>query len=210
MAVANAHDGLPPALLTDCSFRRGRTSTFASCDTCAAVSVAFQVVFVSGDNDVAAPQNIAAAVNYNCANCLTYALAKQLFVTLDGPLSDEAMAQLDGIWAELAAFGKKIATIPLSEVEGKLAEFQQAILDVIEKDQPGTVPTGPSESPSEGTSSSPTAEPSESTTGSPSSSPTGSPSGSPSAEPSGTPSPTQTPTGSPTSTPSPTGTASTG
>ena len=48
---------------------------------------AFQVVLVTGDNHVAVPQNLSAAVNYDCVNCLTYALATQLFVTLDGPLS---------------------------------------------------------------------------------------------------------------------------
>ena len=61
---------------------------FASCTDCAAVSVGFQIVLVTGDNHVAVPQNISAAVNYDCVNCLTYALATQLFVTLDGPLSD--------------------------------------------------------------------------------------------------------------------------
>ena len=61
---------------------------FASCSNCAAVAIGFQVVLVTGENHVAVPQNISAAVNYDCVNCLTYALATQLFVTLDGPLSD--------------------------------------------------------------------------------------------------------------------------
>ena len=69
------------------ALNRNESYAFASCKDCAAVSVAFQVVLVTGDNHVAAPQNIAAAVNYDCVNCLTFALATQLFVTLDGPLS---------------------------------------------------------------------------------------------------------------------------
>ena len=73
-----------PALNTNESY------AFASCDNCAAVSVGFQIVLVTGDNHVAAPANISAAVNYDCVNCLSYALATQLFLTLDGPLSDEA------------------------------------------------------------------------------------------------------------------------
>jgi putative peptide zinc metalloprotease protein len=132
---------------------------FASCDTCAAVSVAFQVVFVVGDNDVAAPQNLAGAVNYDCVNCLTYALDQQLFITLDGPLTEEAMAQLDDIWEQLAAFGQDIASIPLDEIQDRLDEFEEAILAVIEADQPGTVPSAPAESetiePSEGASPTP-------------------------------------------------------
>ena len=46
------------------ALQRNESYAFASCTDCAAVSVAFQVVLVTGDNHVAAPQNIAAAVNY--------------------------------------------------------------------------------------------------------------------------------------------------
>ena len=158
---------------------------FASCDACAAVSVAFQVVFVVGDNDVAAPQNLAAAVNYNCVNCLTYALAQQLFITLDGPLSDEAMGQLDTIWAALGAFGQEITSIPLDEIQDRLDEFEQQILAVIEADQPGTVPSAPpaSESPTDGTTPAPeestSSEPSPTSETEPSESPTPSESSSP-------------------------------
>ena len=42
-----------------------------------------------GSVDVVVPQNLAAAVNYACVECVTYALATQLVVTLAGPLSDD-------------------------------------------------------------------------------------------------------------------------
>ena len=113
---------------------------FASCESCAAVAVAFQVVFVVGQSDVIAPQNLAGALNYDCVNCLTYALAQQLIVTLDGPLSDEAMAQLDDIWAALAEFGQQIADIPLDEIDDRIDEFEEQIAAVVEADQPGTFP----------------------------------------------------------------------
>jgi putative peptide zinc metalloprotease protein len=114
---------------------------FASCENCASVAVAFQVVFVLGDEaDVVAPQNLAAAINYNCVSCLTYALAQQFIVTLDGPLSEEAMAQLDDIWAALAEFGQQIATIPLDEIDDRIDEFEEQIAAVVEADQPGTFP----------------------------------------------------------------------
>jgi len=96
-----------PALNTNESY------AFARCTNCAAVSVAFQVVLVKGDNHVAVPQNLSAAVNYNCVNCLTYALATQLFVTLDGPLTSRSMHELEALWQEIAAFGKNIASVPL-------------------------------------------------------------------------------------------------
>jgi putative peptide zinc metalloprotease protein len=50
--------------------------------------LAYQVVFVvdtdDTDNNVAAPQNLAGALNYNCVNCLTYALAQQVLSRWSG------------------------------------------------------------------------------------------------------------------------------
>ena len=118
-----------PALNTNESY------AFASCTNCAAVSVGFQVVLVTGDNHVAVPQNISAAVNYDCVNCLTYALATQLFVTLDGPLSEAGMEQLDALWQEIAEFGANIASVPLSEIRDRLTAYETEILDIIEAEQ---------------------------------------------------------------------------
>ena len=108
---------------------------FASCNNCAAVSVGFQIVLVTGDNHVAVPQNISAAVNYDCVNCLTYALATQLFVTLDGPLSDAGRTQIAELWQQIADFGTHITEVPLSEVRDRLTTYEQQILAVIEKEQ---------------------------------------------------------------------------
>ena len=116
---------------------------FASCTSCAAVAVSFQVVLVVGDNNVAAPQNLAGALTSDCVNCLTYALAKQLFVTLDGPLSFEAMEALDALWAEIATYGASIAAgdVPLDEIAAQLDAYEQEIFAIIEADQPGTIPS---------------------------------------------------------------------
>ena len=108
---------------------------FASCSNCAAVAIGFQVVLVTGENHVAVPQNISAAVNYDCVNCLTYALATQLFVTLDGPLSAASTRELNELWREIAAFGTNIATVPLNEIQDRLTEFESKILDIIEADK---------------------------------------------------------------------------
>ena len=108
---------------------------FASCSNCAAVAIGFQVVLVTGENHVAVPQNISAAVNYDCVNCLTYALATQLFVTLDGPLSEASTRELNELWREIAAFGTNIATVPLNEIRDRLTEFESKILDIIEADE---------------------------------------------------------------------------
>lgn len=104
---------------------------FASCSDCAAVAIGFQVVLVTGDNHVAAPQNIAAAVNYDCVGCLTYALAVQLFVTVDHPLDEATIRRLDELWQEIAAYGATIASVPLDEIEDQLEEFEDRILETV-------------------------------------------------------------------------------
>ncbi len=71
---------------------RNEAYAFASCADCAAVAVGFQVVLIMGQADVVVPENLSAAANYNCVRCLTYALASQLVLTLDGPLSTDGMA----------------------------------------------------------------------------------------------------------------------
>ena len=153
------------------ALNRNEAYAFASCTGCAAVSIGFQVVLVLGDNHVAAPQNISAAVNYDCVNCMTYALATQLFVTLNGPLSDAAAAELDALWRQIADFGAHITEVPLSEIQSKLTAFEQQILQVIEKDQgPLTPQPATTTSPLVGTaepSASPTNEiqPSDTTSG---------------------------------------------
>ena len=108
---------------------------FASCTNCAAVSVGFQIVLVTGDNHVAVPQNISAAVNYDCVNCLTYALATQLFVTLDGPLSDAGTKQIAALWEQIADFGTHITEVPLSEIRDRLTTYEQQILAIINADE---------------------------------------------------------------------------
>jgi putative peptide zinc metalloprotease protein len=126
------------------ALNKNEAYAFASCSSCAAVAVGFQIVLVTGDNHVAVPQNISAAVNYDCVNCLTYALATQLFVTLDGPLSDAGMQEIAALWQEIAAFGADITSVPLSEIRTRLTEYEQQILAVIEKEQGPLGPDDPS------------------------------------------------------------------
>jgi putative peptide zinc metalloprotease protein len=113
---------------------------YASCDSCAAVAVAYQVVFVvesdETDNNVAAPENLAGALNYNCVNCLTYALAEQVFITLDRPLTEEEMARLDEVWAKIDDLETRINNDELTleeidtiddELAGYTAEIKQIV-----------------------------------------------------------------------------------
>ncbi|WP_458781147.1 zinc metalloprotease [Arthrobacter sp. D3-16] len=113
---------------------RNEAYAFASCTGCAAVAVAFQVVLIVGQADVIVPENLSAAANYNCLECLTYALASQLVLTLDGPLSEAGMAQLTGLWAEIAEYGRSIQNVPLSEIQGRLAAFKEKITAIVQAD----------------------------------------------------------------------------
>lgn len=193
---------------------------FASCRDCAAVAVGFQVVLVLGQADVVVPQNLSAAVNYNCVDCVTYALAKQLVVTLDGPLSDVGMARLNALWREIGRFGRNIEGVPLSELQSRMEGYQDRILQIIERDRrrapterPAADPTpttSPSATPTESASPTPTAtagpagptpsdiSPSTDTTTAPqeSSSSTGEPSTTTSPSPDASPTPSPSPSAS--------------
>ncbi len=145
------------------ALNKNEAYAFASCSNCAAVSIGFQVVLVTGENHVAVPQNISAAVNYDCVNCLTYALATQLFVTVDGPLSDAQNRDLAALWQEIAAFGTNITSVPLNEIRDRLTAYEAQILEIVGVQRgpasPSETGQSPGAGPSEGTS--PSAEPSE-------------------------------------------------
>ncbi|BDZ47217.1 procyclic acidic repetitive family protein [Naasia aerilata] len=119
---------------------------FASCTGCAAVAVGFQVVLVVGQADVVVPQNLAEAVNYNCVDCVTYALASQLVLTLSGPLSDATMTDLAALWQELAEFGQNIQNIPLADLQARLDDIKSRIAATIQKD-PSAVPAATAPTP---------------------------------------------------------------
>jgi putative peptide zinc metalloprotease protein len=127
---------------------RNEAYAFASCADCAAVAVGFQVVLIVGQADVLVPENLSAAANYNCVGCLTYALASQLVLTLDGPLSEGGMARLNTLWQEIAGFGRRLQDVPLSEIQGRLTAYKEQLMELIRNDPsaskgtaaPGTEP----------------------------------------------------------------------
>jgi putative peptide zinc metalloprotease protein len=178
---------------------------YASCESCGAVAVAYQVVIVLDtdptDDNVAVPQNLAGALNYDCVNCMTYALAQQLFVTIDEPLTESQKGELRRIWWEMKLYELQVqaGTQTPEQIEVKLDEFNGRILEVVE---PNLAPTPTL------VSTAPTAEsPSATATPSAASTPTGT------VAPAPPPSPTSSPTASvePTAPPDTTteGTAST-
>jgi putative peptide zinc metalloprotease protein len=110
---------------------------FANCTGCAAVAVAFQVVLIEDPTDVIAPQNHSAAVNYNCLECNTHALANQLVLTVDSGLSDDAMEQLSALWAEIDEYGSNLKNVPPSEIQGRLEAYKGQIIAAVQADPSG-------------------------------------------------------------------------
>ncbi|CAH0245740.1 hypothetical protein SRABI83_02993 [Arthrobacter sp. Bi83] len=153
---------------------RNEAYAFASCTDCAAVAVGFQVVLIVGQADVVVPENLSAAANYNCVRCLTYALASQLVLTLDGPLSADGMTRLSALWQEIAEFGRTLQDVPLSEIQSRLDAYKEQIMDIIRNDpsaslsKPGAATSqSPGPSPTAGSGQSQVPSPGSSTPGPP-------------------------------------------
>ncbi|MGN7202473.1 hypothetical protein [Arthrobacter sp. SAFR-044] len=123
-ALVWAEDGQPVTTTNE-------AYAFANCSGCAAVAVGFQVVLVVGQTDVIVPQNLSAAANYNCLDCLTYALASQLVLTLDGPLDGDSKQQLEALWARIAEYGRHLQDVPLSEIQATLNGFKEQITAIV-------------------------------------------------------------------------------
>ena len=131
----------------DDAFNRNEAYALASCRDCQTVAVAFQVVLLVGSVDVVVPQNLSAAVNYACVECVTYALATQLVVSLPGELGADGQRALAEIWADLQEFGEGIEGIPLAELRDRLTEFEKRILDVVQQEGTDAGPPGEADDP---------------------------------------------------------------
>ncbi|MFC9773313.1 MULTISPECIES: PT domain-containing protein [unclassified Pseudarthrobacter] len=159
-ALVWAEDGAPVTTANE-------AYAFANCSGCAAVAVGFQVVLIVGQTDVIVPENLSAAANYNCLDCLTYALASQLVLTLDRPLDGASKQQLEALWAQIAEYGRNIRDVPLSEIQATLNGFKEQITAIVKGSPAGggtsvaTTPptTQPAAGPSGGPTSVPTSSP---------------------------------------------------
>jgi putative peptide zinc metalloprotease protein len=115
----------------DTVLNKNEAYAFASCKNCVAVAVAFQVVLIVGDAHVVAPENISAAVGYNCIRCVTAALAIQLDVSIPSRPDATVTQQLNALWAKIRAFGKNLKGLTFSQIHDQLISFEKQILDVV-------------------------------------------------------------------------------
>jgi len=165
---------------------------FASCNACTTVAVSFQLVLVVGRSDRIMPINVAEALNVNCPQCLTVAIAKQIVVTLQSVPSDELLAKL-------TAALEKLNAIDEGDSPAEVAGIVNAVADEINRALEDSGQVAPTPTPTPTPTATPT--PSPSPTPSPAATATPTPTVSATATPTPTPTATETPT--PTATPTP-------
>ncbi len=176
---------------------------FASCRDCTTVAIAFQIVLVIGQADVAIPQNLAGSLNYACVQCVTEALAQQIVLTLPGIPSEATIAELEALFTEIQEFGANLEGLSIEEVRARLTEYEAQLLEVV-KDEITLQQVTPSGSPRASAGASASPDPQRSASPSPSARSGSSPSPTPQASsvsPSASPSPGQSTAPSPTATP---------
>jgi putative peptide zinc metalloprotease protein len=175
----------------------------ASCNACTTLAVSFQLVLVVGQSDRIMPINVAEALNLNCPECITTAIAKQLVISLQAAPSDELIRRLT---AEL----QKLDAIDTSDSPAEVLEQVNAVGDAIQRALDESGLTYPKATPTPAAAASPdrTETPQGAGTPDATASPTPSPTatGSPTPTATDTPTPTATETPTPTPTPSPTAT----
>jgi putative peptide zinc metalloprotease protein len=105
---------------------------YNSCNDCAAVAIAFEIVLVEGNPSVVTPQNISIAFNESCTNCVAVAEAYQFVLGGDtGPVhfDDEGNRILAAIRRELHSLRKEDLT--LDELQARLDSMSAQIADVL-------------------------------------------------------------------------------
>ncbi|MGH1523984.1 hypothetical protein ACRAWC_08060 [Leifsonia sp. L25] len=180
---------------------------FAHCSGCTTVAVAFQVVILVGETHVVVPQNLSAAANYGCIDCMTAALANQLVLTVSGQPDSATMSRIAALWAKIMAFSHNLQGLGLSAVQARLLVYEQELKAIIAGDPAAVqVPGGgatsvpaPAPSPAPTGSDAPGSTPGP--TANPGPVPAPGPTGTPAPQPTGTPTPVETPTPIPTATP---------
>jgi putative peptide zinc metalloprotease protein len=142
--------------------QRNEAIALANCTNCTTVSVAFQAIFLLGQSDVVTPVNTSLAVNYNCRDCRTSAIAVQFVASLNALPDPETMARLGEIWRQLDQLAGQIPSLSDQEIVDRLNGIQSAILTVLTSagssivdtaDAAGGSGTAPSASPSPGATS---------------------------------------------------------
>src|SRR3954447_20658264 len=173
----------------------------ASCKACTTLAVSFQLVLVVGQSDKIMPINVAEALNLNCPECITTAIAKQLVISVSSQPSEELIRRLT---EEL----EKLDAIDTSDPPAEVLRQVNAVAEAIQRELDESGITYPKATPTPAAESTPVASeaPDAGTTPGPSPTPTSPPTSTATPTPTTTPTRTPTPTPAATSTPEPTAT----
>ncbi|RLK58147.1 hypothetical protein [Actinokineospora cianjurensis] len=149
---------------------RNEAWALASCQNCATVAIAFQIVLIVGKANVVVPENVAVAVNHTCVDCLTYALASQLVVTLSGEPDEAAKAEIAAIWNRMTGLADRVRGMTAAQIQAELDTVKRDILTVLRNHDPVTTTAVPPSAPTSTTVPTTTPDPTESSSTPPSSS----------------------------------------
>ena len=175
---------------------------YGNCQACRTVAIAIQVLLATGDIQVAAPTNLAVALNDRCPSCVTLAYAYQLVLAAPTLLSltPEGREKLARLLAAVVVVGS--ADAPADVIRAQLDGLMDELREVVSTE---VLPVARQETPS---SSGPPAEtePRETATPSPEHTATPTPEqiATPTPEQTATPTPDETATATPEETATPT------
>ncbi len=184
---------------------------YGNCQACRTIAIAIQVLIATGDIQVAAPTNLAVALNDRCPSCVTLAYAYQLVLAVPSVLSltPEGREKLAALLAAVVLVSSSDA--PVDQIRAQLDGLMDELREVVATEvvpATGEETTSSSEPPAE-TMPIETATPSPEQTATPPSGSTDAPSAEPTPNETATPTPdeTATPTPAETATPTPAETA---
>ena len=96
----------------------------ASCKACTTLAVSFQLVLVVGQSDKIMPINVAEALNLNCPECITTAIAKQMVISVTSQPSADLLRRLTEELAKLDAID---SSDPPAEVLRQVNDVSEGI-----------------------------------------------------------------------------------
>jgi putative peptide zinc metalloprotease protein len=145
-----------------------RAIALASCTDCQTVALAFQVVLVWGDANVAVPENQAVAYNDQCAECFTFASATQIVLGFDGPVrfTDDGRRRLAELYRALGDLEDQIGELEPAQLLAAVTAAKNELVAILSEELVA-VPAGSEEASTTTTSTAP-----ESTTSTTAASPT--------------------------------------
>ncbi len=101
---------------------------YASCTDCATGATAFQVVLIVGQSDEITPVNAAAAANYHCVRCRTFAFAYQIVASVT-EVTPAVQETLDDARARLEKLEATAGSLTGAQIHAALEEIQRSVLE---------------------------------------------------------------------------------